>query len=478
MADSTAPTHPLAGKTTLAVATMVALLAVPYASPRLARFRVGAAVSEPPPATPVVATPVLAEGEARLRASENTGGVTNALPDDDRGSAAVPPSTPGFKLQVAVEDRTGHAMDAFYAQLARTKKKEPGAVTRIVHYGDSILVSDLVAGTARRRLQGAFGDAGHGFILLANPWEWYYHNDVAHRASDGWSTSRVVGPLNKDGRYGFGGVSFRGEPGATASFGTAEKGEHGKKVSRFDVFYLEEAQGGEVTVKVAGREEKLSTKGDPGVSKVRSFAVPDGEAKLSLRVTGGSPRLYGVALERDAPGVVYDSLGMNGARARLFDSMNAQHWADQMALRKPALVILQFGTNESEDPSMPGDWYEKSLAGLLEKVKAAAKGASVLVAAPIDRAEKDGAGKLRTKPQIPKYVELQRKVALEQGVAFFDTFDAMGGAGTMARWVKANPQLGTMDFTHPTPAGGEALGELLTHALVTGFEAWEKRGGR
>ncbi|MFO0670341.1 MAG: hypothetical protein U0235_12050 [Polyangiaceae bacterium] len=29
--------------------------------------------------------------------------------------------------------------------------------------------------------------------------------------------------------------------------------------------------------------------------------------------------------------------------------MSEAHWADQLALRKPALVILQYGTNESED---------------------------------------------------------------------------------------------------------------------------------
>ena len=38
-----------------------------------------------------------------------------------------------------------------------------------------------------------------------------------------------------------------------------------------------------------------------------TIEVPDGEHELSLRIRGGSPILYGMVLERDGPGVVYDS---------------------------------------------------------------------------------------------------------------------------------------------------------------------------
>ena len=63
-------------------------------------------------------------GEAKLEPSKNEGTVTNALPDEPAPVAvAAPPDT-------LVEDATGTALDAFYAQLARTRAKEPGAVTR------------------------------------------------------------------------------------------------------------------------------------------------------------------------------------------------------------------------------------------------------------------------------------------------------------------------------------------------------------
>ena len=62
---------------------------------------------------------------------------------------------------------------------------------------------------------------------------------------------------------------------------------------------------------------------------------------------------------------------------------------------------------------------------------------------------------MTTKRVILDLVTIQRRVALSHGAAFWSTFDAMGGEGSMARWVKAQPQLGGGDLTHPTPLGAE-----------------------
>jgi lysophospholipase L1-like esterase len=472
--------HPLGGKTTIAVAVMLALLAVPYASPKLSRLRIARAPWDREQPTDVAAaqpsptsTPLLTQGETTLKASQNQATVTNALPDSPRIQELDPKVLAKTKGSLAVEDDTGKALDAFYMQLARTRAKKPGAVTRVMHYGDSVVTSDYITGTMRRKMQAEFGDAGHGFLLVANPWEWYFHNDVGHGASEGWRSSRIVGPLTGDGMYGLGGVTFTGATGASAWFSTSEKTSYGKKVSRFDVYYLETPNGGDVEVKLAGKTETFSTKGEGKASRVKSFSCDDGEAKLTLRVVSGSPRLFGVALERDQPGVVYDALGTNGGRSEHWGPMDAQHWADQMALRKPALVVLQYGTNESETGVISSEQYEKTLRSVIEKVKVAAPGASILVAAPLDRAETKENGAMRTKPIIKKLVASQRNAAKDTGVAFWNTFEAMGGEGSMATWVKKG--LAGGDLTHPSPQGAEVIGDLLFKSLSTGFEAWLSR---
>lgn len=478
--------HPLGGKTSIAIGVMLVLLAVPYTTPRLARLRVATAPWEKPDVAAEAAamaeaanaspTPAPTQGETALAASKNEATVTNALPE---GPALAQPSAVNIakdKGSIAIDDPSGHALDAFYARLAKTKKKDPGAVTRMLHYGDSVLTSDYVSGTMRRKMQAEFGDAGHGFILIAKPWDWYFHNDVIQGNGDGWSSSRVTGPFNRDLMYGLGGVSFVGSPGAHSWYGTSAGQTYGKKVSRFDVYYMEAPNGGDVELKSGDKSEKFSTKGEAKVSRVKSFSVPDGEAKMTLKVVSGSPRLFGVALERDVPGVVYDSLGANGGRGELLGAMDAGHWKEQMDLRDPALVILHYGTNESETGMASREAYEKTLRALIDKVKGAAPKASVLVVAPLDRAEKnEKTGTMHTKPIIKKLVECQKKVAAEAGVGFWNTFEAMGGENSMATWVRKG--LAGSDLTHPSPQGGEILGDLLFKAITSGFEAWQGAKG-
>jgi len=465
---------------------MLALLAIPYASPRLARFRVAKAPwqkdkDETPVASATAPPPALSTGETSLKASSNDGTIANALPTEATAPALDPAVLAKTAGSLAVEDPQradgSRALDAFYARLARTQDKEPGATTPILHYGDSVIASDYISGTLRRKFGQKYGDGGHGFILVANAWEWYFHNDVSHWASEGWSMSRITGPLSGDGMYGVGGVSFRTSGVASAGFGTADKGDFGRNVSRFDVYYLEQPFGGDVELRVAGKYDAFSTRGPKKVSRVHSVEVPDGAAQLSLKTrASGDVRLFGVALERDQPGVVYDALGANGARAKLWEPMSEAHWTDQLALRKPALVILQYGTNESEDPVLEPESYKKQLRGLIEKVKHAADGkAAVLVMSPLDRAEKIDRMEFRTRKVIPEIVAIQREIAREEGVAFWNAFEAMGGEGSISRWVKAEPQLASWDLTHPTPAGAERIASLFYKATVAGFQAYVAR---
>jgi lysophospholipase L1-like esterase len=480
--------HPLRNKTTLALATMLVLLAIPYASPRLRALRVADAPwdrrdaeESEVPGTPGPNTPptAFAEGEQTLKATANEGTVTNALPASAVGAreateALDPAVLAKLSGSLAVEDPTGHALDPFYAALARSLKREPGAITRILHYGDSVIAGDLVSGTMRRRMQERFGDAGHGFILIANPWEWYFQNDIAHTASEGWNASKLTGPWPDDKMFGLGSVSFHTGAIASAWFSTMGHGEYGRKVSRFDLYYLEQPRGGDVMLTATGKPaERLSTRGETKVSRVKSIAVEDGAASLTVRTLGnGDVRVFGVALERDEPGVTYDALGAHAARASFWNAMDVQHWADQIALRKPSLIVLQYGTNESEDTTIKAETYEPVFGALIDKVKQVAPGIPILVLSPLDRAIKADNGDLKTSPVIKRIIAGQRAATLARGCAFWSTFDAMGGEGTMAKWRHTRPQLGNNDLSHPTPAGAEIIGDLYFKAIRSGYEAY------
>ncbi|MFO0667156.1 MAG: GDSL-type esterase/lipase family protein [Polyangiaceae bacterium] len=465
-------------KPTAAVGVLLVLLAIPYLSPKLARFRTISIPGAPSAAavattTPAAPAPPPTVGDQALGASENRSSVANALPD--KPVVVDPEVLAKTAGSVAIEG--DEAMHAFYMHLADTISKKDKAVTRVLHYGDSVITSDYVSGTLRRKLQTRFGDAGHGFILVANAWEWYFHNDVMHYASSGWTANRISGPLAKNAEYGLGGAVFRGVPGSSATFGTASSGTYGRKVSHFDVYYLAQPGGGDIEVKVSGEApQTFSTKDEDAGSAhaaIHRVDVADGEAKMTLRAAGrGELKVYGVALERDAPGVVVDALGALGARMKMWEPVPEEHLREQFDLRKPALIVLQFGTNESEDGGINAPEYEKTLSTVLQKWKRAAVGASILVASPLDRAERDANGRLRSNRVLMKIVDLQQKIAAKEGVAFWNTWKAMGGEGSMGRWLNAKPQLCSGDLTHPTPAGAEVIGDLFYKALAAGYAGW------
>ncbi len=487
-----------------AAAWFLALAAIPYAHPSLKALRLvkapwdktdsaQAAADAPTGITPQYGEVALGEAPAEdkpLAAPDEpipetfAAGSTGAAGSAQTYALSEFAESVGAKVQ-ALEDPSGHAMDSFWASLARSEKGQAGAITRVAHYGDSLLVSDLVSSTLRKKFQARFGDAGHGFILIAKPWEWYHHEGINHSSSAGWRMNRIVNPRISDEMYGYGGATFRSNAGGTkASFSTLKpdpkwkgdpKEDIGHHASRIDVHYLEEPQGGAFDILIDGKKLKtVDTKAAIKRYGVASASVDDGEHAFEVRVVGGQEiRLFGAAIERDTPGVVWDALGMNGARARLLDVQDDAHWAQALKARNPALVVLEYGANESGDTGLSWEKYEAALEKVLKQVRVALPQSSCLVMGAMDRAG-SGVGGLETRPIIPKLVEAQQKVAFKVGCAFWNTYEAMGGTGSMGRWTKTKPRLASGDLTHPSPAGGQLVGELLFGALMTGYQAAPK----
>ena len=136
------------------------------------------------------------------------------------------------------------ALAGFFAKLAHTAQREAGAITRVAHYGDSAVAADGITSTARRRMQARFGDAGHGFILLAHGDMHYIHKDVQYRSSDGWEIISIVQGPAAPGFYGYGGMQIARAGRRVRHLRHRDDGELGKKVARFELFYQRFRGGG------------------------------------------------------------------------------------------------------------------------------------------------------------------------------------------------------------------------------------------
>ncbi|WP_437285616.1 GDSL-type esterase/lipase family protein [Sorangium sp. So ce406] len=477
------PRNGLASPAALALATLALLVLVPYAHPGLWRLRLLTPLPEGKGLVVVPApAPSASIGETTL-AMETTEQAELRQPEEVALPAAAVELMPAAvalegKPPRPIEDPSGEAMTPFFRALAAVEHKTPGSIARITYFGDSIVASDFVTATLRRKLQKRFGDAGHGFMLMANAWPGYFHNDVVRFAGPGWQVSRVVGPFAKDGLYGLGGVSFRSQgAGVFSRFATAETGTYGRAVSRFAVDYLKHPEGGRMEVKIDGEtREMIDTRADQAASAIATYEVPDGPHALEVRAHGPGVRAFGVWMERDTPGVVLDAIGIQGCRIRFLDKSDDAHFAEQLRARSPSLTVFQYGMNESEDGELfPLDQVESTMKAVLDQVRAALPGSSCLLVGPMDRADKKGEV-YRSRPVIPKLAAIQRRVAAQVGCGYFDTFGAMGGSGSMGIWVQRG--LGGADLAHPSGAGAEVIGRWLYLALMEAYEGWKASAPR
>ena len=377
-----------------------------------------------------------------------------------------PPPALKTTVQAIEEPPNKQALVKFFRALRRTQQKQPGAITRVCHWGDSQIVSDNITSTIRLHLQQKFGDAGHGFLMVGHPAS-YNHANVWHW-SKGWSFAGVAQGFQKDHWYGIAGLhAVSGRFGPVARYKTKAEYPVGKHVSRFQVSYLQHGLGGRFQLRVDGvLQQTVNTRGEPKQEKLLDIRLADGVHKFGLQNIGfGVNRFFGVALERDTPGIIYDSLGLKGAQLHDLLKNDNAHWTRQLAWRKPDLMVFGFGTNESYQ-EIPIRKYPPMWSKLIRQLRQARPQASCLVLGPVDRVHMYKYSHPRTKPLR----DAMRQVALAEGCAFWDTYAAMGGNKAALKWRKADLMWG--DLAHMNPKGGKKLGGLIAKALLEHYQAW------
>ncbi|MCC7341906.1 MAG: hypothetical protein IT170_12545 [Bryobacterales bacterium] len=361
------------------------------------------------------------------------------------------------------------SLDRFFAVLQRAESGQLKKQIHILHYGDSPTTADLITADVRERMQARFGNGGYGFNLIAPPWGWYQHRGIRIRAS-GWNAVSPTLGMKGDGKYGLGGVSFDGHAGA---YSEVTLQDHSQTHVR--IYFQKQPGGGSFAIAADGQViAETNTAAEQSASAAENYAIPPGARTVSLRVRSGDVRVYGMEFSRSRPGIIYSSLGLNGANTTtLSRSMEAAHWSQQLREADPQLVVINYGTNESVYGAFVTKYLETELRRLIERVRNAVPNSAILVMSPMDRGIRGESGEIVTPETIPDIVRIQEKVAADMKVAFFNTYEAMGGAGTMAKWYKRTPRLVGGDYIHPMPAGAKLVGDLLFEGLNEQYQRYK-----
>jgi lysophospholipase L1-like esterase len=399
-----------------------------------------------------------------------------------RAAAAAPPPPPVSSpakpsarppISPYLIDDSG-ALDPFYAQL-RSLELPPDPATRqpqvatVLHYGDSPTTADLITGDVRELLQQRFGDAGHGYLLTAKPWAWYQHRNVDIADHD-WKISTAVGK-GREEVYGLGGASFEGTSSAGSHITLHD--DDGTPQTTVELDYLARPDGGSLTVKANDATiDTLATASPTETPAWATYQLPADTKTIDLSPTG-PVRLFGETLRTGDRGILYDSLGLNGASTSvLSNGFNAAAWSAELKHTQPALIVINYGTNESGFGTYVDKQYEPTLRITIKRIRAALPTVPILIMSPMDRGRRTGVDEIETYDTIPRLIAIQKRVAAEQKCAFFDTFNAMGGDGTMSRWYTGHPRLVAGDLIHPTPQGASIVAQLFVKDLLLGYDRY------
>lgn len=381
------------------------------------------------------------------------------------------------------------ALEPFWSALDRSRAR--GRRAGVVVFGNSLIASDGIVEVVRRRLVERFGDGGPG-LLLADRMASYGPRSRTANAADGWRPETVAGiPAPPTLPLGLAGVHHVST---------------GKAMSRFrlpgatpsvTLFWLERPGAPPLEWRVEGGPwAPVATRADaaepvaaskPKGTKARSTLLVVEAAStrkkrpgfIEVRSRGEGAAVQGVVVEHEAGGVVVDTLGVPSADAALWLEADEEIFARQLAARAPSLVVAMLGGNEVRRLAWGRSSraeIERDLRALLGRARDAT-GAACLVVGPIDAVEgaseqegeraADRPDRFVQRAQLDPVIEIERRVALEEGCGFLDLYAAMGGRGSLKRFHDA----GVMhdDLNHPRGRGLDMLGQLVADALLEAY---------
>lgn len=409
-----------------------------------------------PPAADTSRTSVSAEPDPQPAPASAS--VALPAPSSSVTAAAALGSAQALEPRVevpAVLQRFGTAL----GELAAGRRKDP---VRVLFLGDSHTAADFWTDTLRERLQARFGAGGPGFVSVGL--EHYRHAGVSIANTGKWSRSPAQPTSHQrqgDGVYGLSGLSAApasSDARATITVSTSRA----RGALRGDLMFR--APTSRFRLTAGARERKIdgsAGKLAPGGSvRHYAFTARAGEA-IELSAFEGAPELFGVVLETERPGVVVDTLGINGARASTALAWDEAAWGAEVALRAPALFVIAYGTNDIPS-SLSVEAQTTSYRALVARLRAAVPAADCAFVGPTDLARSDGT----SHPRGAEIDLLLRSLTAEIGCAYFSVIDTMGGDGSMKRWQDESPPLAQRDGIHLTPQGYERVGRALALALV------------
>lgn len=366
----------------------------------------------------------------------------------------------------------------YFARLAAAGDGRGMPPVHIVQIGDSHTAGDALTGAWRDLLQARWGSGGRGVLPPGRPYDGYLTRGVTAAMSPGWSIAATFGKASSEPRPPLGLASYSLtslRSGATMTL-TADPA---MLFDRVTLCAMAGPAAGTLAVQIGtGNEQRLDFAADTVVPRCQTIRTATLQFTLSVTALDRPVTITSWATFQDDGGVALSNLGVVGAQLVHFGRTDDALLAEELKAYTPDLIVLAFGTNEGFAPRFDGDAYEATLRAQIARLRTLSGAVPILLLGAPDALSRNPAlrtnapgmaigcaGSLFAPPALDRVRAVQRKVAGDLGIAFWDWQARMGGPCTAARWVAAVPPLMRPDHVHFRTSGGATLARLLQDDL-------------
>lgn len=367
-------------------------------------------------------------------------------------------------------------LNAFYEKLYQLEKTKQGRVN-ITHIGDSHIQADHFSGAMRQKLQMRFGNAGRGLIF---PYRVAKSNEpTSYKTTTNtlWEAKRNVF-YDKPLPIGISGFTIETKDSiGEINLMVKDQPCLGYCFTKFTLFHEKDLNNYDITICddlncERGTFRSNDKTASPFVSELK-FDKPVRQVILRNKVTDTlnqkTTRIYGMLLENDSAGVLYNMIGVNGAEFKHYNM--SKYFMQQLPYLNSDLIIVSMGTNEGFYAGFDPAVFYRNIDTLITNIKLANPNASVLLTTPGDSYRKTRKGRVKN-PDMKMARLTVINYCLQHKLPYWDLYEIMGGYGSMAKWYAA--KLTAKDRVHFTGRGYQIQGDMFYKAMMKSYERYVK----
>ncbi|MTG99156.1 hypothetical protein [Myroides albus] len=364
-------------------------------------------------------------------------------------------------------------LEPFFERLYELEHNK-GKRVRIAYYGDSMTDGDLIVQDLRKTYQDTYGGAGVGYIPI-NVESAKSRGSIVHRYSANWKVQSFLNVKRPMRPFGVSGQVFFIKDTVKDTWISLQAGNIRNMTSlNSPTLYYGASNNKKGKVKVIIDRDTvvkdLAINGELNSLKLSNRSLR--QIKLMFQSADSIP-IYGIDVSA-YNGVQVDnfsSRGNSGLPLSLFRVSLMQKFQRSLDYN---LIILHYGTNVLNYGSLDYRWYTKQMGVVVNHLKQCFPNAAILVISTADKSSKKDM-KMQTDPAVVPLVKAQRKYAMENHAGFLNLYEAMGGDGSMVKWVEESPNRANKDYTHFNHRGAQDIAKLIYQQLDEGYKEYRTK---